>query len=240
MRTVFAAFALLLASSAAPALAQAAKAENSQNNVQNDARRQALDQIVDSFRQRQFGTMITQADALIAVYEKDYAGEKRRIYCARTQAEMILYMGTAANAKESAIALDDTWSTAWFLKGFALIDLNRADEAGPALEKAVALSPYNAQFLAELAEWHKSRRQWDKALDLFQRADGATAFSPENIKTFEQGRALRGIGFVQIELGRLDEAEAMFNKALALDPNDAKAKGELGYIRDQRAKLPKS
>ena len=236
MRTIFAAFALLLTSSAAPAWAQAEKAQT----AQNDARRQALNQIVDSFRQRQFGTMLTQAEALIAAYEKDYAGEKRQIFSARTQTESLMYMTQAAAARTSSIALDDGWSTAWFLKGFALIDLNRSDEAGPALERAVALAPLNAQFLAELAEWHKSRRQWDKALDLFNRADAAAAYSPDSVKAFEQGRALRGIGFVQIELGKLDEAEAMFNRALALDPNDAKAKGELDYIRDQRAKLPKS
>lgn len=43
-------------------------------------------------------------------------------------------------------------------------------------------------------------------------------------------------GYALVELRRWDEAEARYRQALALDPNDAKAKNELVYIAEQRAK----
>jgi len=202
--------------------------------------RQALNEIAVDLQQRKLAEAVAKADALIAEFDAAYAGDKRRIYCARDSAETLAYMLIAASDGQSAIALDATWSTALFLKGFALIDLHRSDEAGPLLERAVALSPSNAQFLAELGEWHKSRRRWDAAFAHFERAADASAFSPEAAKAFDKGRALRGMGFVLIELGKFDEAERRFHEALELNPNDAGAKGELDYIATQRGRLPRT
>jgi len=202
--------------------------------------RQAINEIAIDLQQRKLVEAVAKADALIAEFDAAYAGDKRRIYCARDPAETIAYMLIAASDWQSAIALDATWPTALFFKGFALIDLHRSDEAGPLLERAVALSPSNAQFLAELGEWHKSRRRWDAAYDHIERARDASALSPEAMKAFDEGRALRGMGFVLIELGKLDEGERRFHEALKLNPNDAGAKGELDYISRQRTRLPRT
>lgn len=236
-RIIFAAAAMLLPIATPPTAAQAQTAAAS---PETQADKAAIGAIVDSIRQRQPAEAIARADALIASFDKRFADDRRVIYCARTPTEAILYMGEAAAAKREAIALDDSWSTALFLKAFALIDIGRGEEAKPLLDRALVLSPRNAQFRAELGEWHKSRRQWDDALAAFERAVADATFSPEAAKSFEQGRALRGVGFVLIEKGKLDEAEAMFRQALTLNPNDATAKGELRYIEDQRAKLPRS
>lgn len=45
----------------------------------------------------------------------------------------------------------------------------------------------------------------------------------------------RGRGFALTELGRLDEAEAAYNEALKIDPNDDRAKHELEYIAHLKA-----
>ncbi len=47
--------------------------------------------------------------------------------------------------------------------------------------------------------------------------------------------ALRCQGYALVEEHRLDDAEARYRDALAVDPNDAKAKGERTYIAQQRA-----
>jgi tetratricopeptide (TPR) repeat protein len=47
--------------------------------------------------------------------------------------------------------------------------------------------------------------------------------------------ALRGKGFVLIELGQLDEAERHFHESLRLDPDSEVAKNELRYIAQLRA-----
>ena len=47
--------------------------------------------------------------------------------------------------------------------------------------------------------------------------------------------ALRGLGFTQIELGELDEAEKLFKESLELDPGNKVAENELLYIEQVRA-----
>ena len=173
-------------------------------------------------------------DALIARQEAERKGETRDVYCARTPAETMLYTGMAAQAKRRALVLAEAACYPLFLKGFALIDLNRPDEARPWLERALAMGPSNAQFLGELAEWYKSQRQWPKARELFQRAVDASALSPENRQVFDKTRGLRGLGFILVEEHRLDEAEKLYREALRLDPNDERSKRQLQYIAEQR------
>lgn len=47
--------------------------------------------------------------------------------------------------------------------------------------------------------------------------------------------ALRGMGFMLIELNRLDEAEQALRDSLKLDPGNDVALNELAYIRELRA-----
>ncbi len=68
------------------------------------------------------------------------------------------------------------------------------------------------------------------------RAPRSAEVSPPEVKTRELTRALRGTAYVDVELGRLDDAEALYVRCLALDPNDAKAAGELRYVRAQQSK----
>jgi tetratricopeptide (TPR) repeat protein len=176
-------------------------------------------------------------DRVIAAEEAAHKGETRLIYCAGSVAEGVMYAGLATQQKRSALVLNGDWSQAIFLKGFALIDLNRPDEAKPLFDRALALSPLNAQFLGETGEWHKIRHEWDKAYDYFRRGtDNAFLMPTEVEQKFFKRRGLRGMGFVLIEQGRLDEAEAKYREALAIDPDDAAAKQELQYIAEQRAK----
>jgi tetratricopeptide (TPR) repeat protein len=58
----------------------------------------------------------------------------------------------------------------------------------------------------------------------------------EQHQELDLGRAWRGMGYVLIEQGRLEEAEAIYKKCLTLDPNDEKAKGELRYIKERKSK----
>jgi tetratricopeptide (TPR) repeat protein len=176
-------------------------------------------------------------DKVIAANDARHRKSTELIYCARTQVETLLYMAEAATAKRSAIAVDPTWCDAIHLKGYALVELGRPAEAREFSQRAVAMAPHNAYYRAELAESYKSDRNWDKAFALFkQAADDARYFSPEGSKTAELARALRGMGFVLSEKGQFDEAKKLFEECLRLDPKDGKAKSELQYIADQRAR----
>jgi tetratricopeptide (TPR) repeat protein len=174
-------------------------------------------------------------DGVISRMTTHYAREKRQIYTPRTTTESLYYMGLAASQKKSAIAIDPAWSMALFLKGFALIDLNRPDEAKPLFDKAIAMAPMNSHYLGERGEWFKSRHDWPKAYADFSLAEEAAEFSPDDMKSFDKRRAWRGMAFVLVEQGKLDQAEALLRKALAMDPNDDHAKKELDYIQSARA-----
>jgi tetratricopeptide (TPR) repeat protein len=96
----------------------------------------------------------------------------------------------SATQKKSGIVVDGSWATAHFLKGFALVDLRRSDEALVQFDRAIALSPMNAHFLAERDEWYNSHKQWDKAFDDFQSASTYSEFADPADQTTFKGRGL--------------------------------------------------
>lgn len=220
---------------AAPPLADTTQSEG---DAKENAREALLEKGISLINAHQPSEAITESfDKLIADYEAQYAGSDKQVYSARTMTESLLYMGTAASAKRDAIALGPTWAYAYFLKAYALVELGRASEAKPLLEKAIELSPQNPQFLAELGHSYIADKNWPLMLETYERSEAATEIgSPEDGKTVELGRALRGQGYALVEMGRLKEAEAMYKRCLKLDRNDAMAANELEYVRRLQSK----
>jgi len=202
----------------------------------DDADSRLLDTAFGFIQRKQPDQSIPILDGIISRAEARYARETRVIYTSRSLAETVYYGGLAAAAKKSAVILDETWSMALFLKAFALIDLNRPDEAKPLLDRAIAMAPMNSHYLGERGEWFKTRRDWTRAYADFSAAANAADLSPDDMKSFDKRRAWRGMAYVRIEQGQLDDAERLLRQALQLDPNDAGAKQELDYIRSVRSK----
>lgn len=65
---------------------------------------------------------------------------------------------------------------------------------------------------------------------------GKPAFAAPGRANAELGVALRGIGYVDVEIGKLHDAAAAYRRCLQIDPNDQKARAELGYVASVRAK----
>lgn len=175
-------------------------------------------------------------DELITQREAEHPAKPDTVYfSAGSLVEALVYAAGPASMKNgtTVIVADGNWSKAYFLKGFALIDAQRSDEAIGWFDRAVVLSPMNAQFIAERAEWYKMRRDWVRAYDGFEEALGAAEFSADDMKVLHKGRALRGMAFARVEQGRLKEAEKLIRQALELNPDDGKARDELAFIRDQ-------
>jgi tetratricopeptide (TPR) repeat protein len=198
----------------------------------DDAR---LTQAADLIAKGQPAGTLALAEQVIAEHEQKFRSNDRTIhFSARSLGEGLIYATLAGAAKKNGVVLNGDWALAYFLKGFALIDLNRSDEAIKWLDKAVALAPMNTQVLAERAEWYKSRRDWKKAYREFESARSAAGFTDEDSKVFEEGRAIRGMAFVRIEQNKLDEAERLLGEALKLDPSDKRAREELDLIATMR------
>jgi tetratricopeptide (TPR) repeat protein len=184
---------------------------------------------------------LANCDKVIAAFKEHYANTKEKIYCARTSTESLSYLlQAAANSnklgKKDAIVLSSTWASAYFLKGYALQELDRIADAKSALMEALELSPWNSLYLSELGSIYKLEKNWKEAQKTFDAAEEHAALSPDDLKATELGLARRGQGYVLVELGHLAEAEKKYVQCLKDDPNDKKAAAELEYVRNLKAK----
>lgn len=182
-------------------------------------------------------------EPVIAAFETRYAKPDTVYFCTRTLTETLLYLGGLAAEHEKSglgkngVALGPLWAYAYFQKGYALVELNRFDEAAVALDKALLLSPKNPMFLIERGTVYRASGEWDKML-----ASNQTALSyidlvtPDDQKDWERAHALRGQGYALIELGKLDEAEKSFKKSMKIEPKSKVALNELEYIKQLRKK----
>jgi tetratricopeptide (TPR) repeat protein len=201
---------------------------------------QLLEQGVGLMRAKKPADAIPYFDQVAALYDARAKGKNAQYYSSRKPSETLFYAVQAAASeknKSSAVVLSGNWGYAYYLKGYCLLDLGRPGDAKAPLLRAVALAPQNAQFLGELGHVYQLEKNWPLALETFQRAEkAAKEFSPEQARNAELGRAWRGMGYVLVELGRLDEAEAMYRRCLQLNAQDAMAQRELAYVLSQKAK----
>lgn len=170
---------------------------------------------------------------VLAEFEKQYAGEKRDIFCAVNPLQSSRYLADAAKAKRDAVAIDAGWCRAQYVSAYALIDLERLADAQLAFERLVRFAPQNARYLNELAYVFMKQKKWKESLGVYRRAEAAADLSPDRV-TEERCLALKGIGYNQVELGDLTAAEAAYRNCLNIDPEDDDSVRELKYIEEQR------
>ena len=182
---------------------------------------------------------IKRCDQVLASFKAYYGGDKQKTYCARTSTESLKYLLVAAHDQVSAVVLSSVWADAYFVKGYALLELGRIPDAKASLQQAIALSPSNSHYLSELGTIYQMEKNWAKAKQQFEASEENAGLSPESVKADEIGRARRGLGYVFVELGELDKAEKKYQQCLADNPNDTRAKRELEYVRSLRAKKRK-
>jgi tetratricopeptide (TPR) repeat protein len=244
MRKLFAAFALtlLLAACATrnaptppPASTASAKPQTPDSDAGMDRRLEQAGQLVQA---RKSAEALPVLDEVIAHFEKKYRNGAERAYSARSPAEGLLYLLEAGKAQPpiGARVYAATWGQAYFLKGYALVELLRLDDAKAALTSAIDLAPHNSQYRSERGQVYAYQRDWRTSLQEFRAARDAAEFTPPELKNRELTRALRGMAFAEIELQNLDEAEAIHKRVLQIDPNDAISLRELRYIRTLRAR----
>lgn len=174
---------------------------------------------------------------IIHSYETAYAHSKKRIYCAESLPEALLYLAAAANNHQDAQVLNKpTWALAYYLRGYAYGALGDTANAEASLKQALALSPSNSQFLSELGNAYEHQKDWPGALKTFQDADDAAQLARPEAKIPLRCRALRGQGYVLVELHRLDEATQKYQACLGINPGDQSSTRELGYIKGLQSK----
>jgi Flp pilus assembly protein TadD len=183
---------------------------------------------------------IDLVDPVIARFVAENPPGKRLTFSPTSPAETRLYQGFLAEKNQDGVVLGPEPGLAVYLKGFALLELKDTAQARTYLELATRLAPANSQYLSELGHLEQVSKNWARSLELFTDAESYAKFGTPETQRTRRTRALRGQGFSLIELGRLDEAEDRFNKCLALDSGDERARRELRYIADLRAKRARS
>jgi tetratricopeptide (TPR) repeat protein len=174
-------------------------------------------------------------DPVIEHFERIYRDSGKRVYAARNQMQVFIYVALPNEEKKPVEVLDSTWSDAYLMKAYALVEMRKFGDAQVTLERAISLSPLTAQYISELAYTYQAQGQCERSIASYQQAQSAAEMgSDDTTKTADLTRAWRGQGYCLVEQGRLDEAEALYRKCLALDPTDTKAKDELEYIKEKR------
>lgn len=232
----FAVILLSLLLSACATKPEASSPPPSAAGQKTDAGAALVQQATESVAAKKPAQALLLADKAIAYYESTYRKSGATAYSARSAAESLLYAMEGVKANTSVQVYDIEWSLAYFLRGFSLVDLHRIPEARIAFDAAIKLSPRNSAYLSERAETDIAERNWQGALETFQKALDAAEISPPERKTAETTRALRGMAYAQIELGNLDAAKALHERALQLDPGNEKSLNELRYIQNQKAR----
>jgi tetratricopeptide (TPR) repeat protein len=227
------------APAAKAASAPAANAAAAPRPTENTAE---LDEVSRLMRAGKLQEALVLADAVVQSYEDRYRRGKIQVYGSRSPAEAQAYLNDVGRkptqGKEALEAgvYPSTWGDAYYLKSFILTEMKRGADAKKAIEAAVALSPHNAAYRAELGQLLLKEKNFDEAAKEFKRAEAdAREFSPTGVRNRELARALRGQAFVLVEKKDLDGAEKMYNECLKLDANDPVAKAELRYIAQKRA-----
>ncbi|WP_375396320.1 hypothetical protein [uncultured Sphingomonas sp.] len=185
--------------------------------------------------ERQPARAVELITSVIADFEKSYAGEKRQIFCAVSEAQSAAYLTAAKAANREAVAIEPGWCRAQYINAFALVDLGKLDEAGAAFERLLTFAPRNSRYLNELGYVYQAQKKWDLSLDAYRRSEIAADLAPDDVVK-ERCVALRGQGYDLVELGQLNYAEAAYRRCLAIAPDDKNSRNELLYIEQQRKK----
>ncbi len=122
--------------------------------------------------------------------------------------------------------LPNAYPRAYYYLGFICVKRKEYFRAVEFLDKGLELEPSNPNFKFEKAHALVNTGYHKEALALYEGVNGLGPY----VSARELGVARRGCGFVLIEMGRLDEAEAAFKSSLEIDPANKIALSELQYI----------
>lgn len=197
-------------------------------------------QVIDGVRMIQSGKIMAAIDGplndVVNKYEARYGTNHPNVYSARGMSDGLVYATLATKEKHNVQVLGPAWAMAYWARGFAYGEMARYDDEQAELEKALALAPMDGQYNNELAYVLIRKRDWTNAMEHYKTGEAYAQITAGDAAPHVQCVALRGQGYVLVELHRLDEAEAKYRECLKVIPNEPKSLGEIGFIKEQRAK----
>ena len=152
-------------------------------------------------------------------------------YCFQTKAE---YEEFIQDKQISFEWIDWTYCLTLKAQAFIAAERGQYGDALMQLRTLEVVAPLSAGTLTETAFALGRLQRKDEALALYRNA--LVLARKFKSQAAYQPIALRGIGFMLVEVGKLDEAEQAYKDSLQLDPGNKIAESELAYIRQVRAR----
>lgn len=131
------------------------------------------------------------------------------------------------NGQSTVVQVPNVYPNIALILTSEAVERQAYQEAIAYADRGLALQPQHWSLLFEKAGALQGLGRWQDALAL---ADQAIA-SSDILLAGHEAAFHRRRGFSLIELGRLDEARAAYEKSLELEPGNATAQQELEYIR---------
>jgi tetratricopeptide (TPR) repeat protein len=170
-------------------------------------------------------------DKVIRYFEQAYKDSERAVYSSQNLKMSLLYSAIPRPDKKGSEVLDSTWGDAYLLKAYALLQLGERQQARDALCAALVVSPMSARYMSELANTYAAEKDYDKSIELYRRsADFANRSSSDVMRNEDLARAWRGEAYALTEQGKTQEARALYENCLKLNPDDRNALNELKYL----------
>lgn len=169
------------------------------------------------------------------------AGANDEIYSSHGATETTAYTSKIAKQNETAktptqlVTVDGAWTDALVLKARAQAALNHTDQAISTLDQATIISPAYPSPWLELGSVYQVKKDWEKSQSAYHNAERfAGAVEDKAMQLQMLTAALRGQAVAVTEIGRLDEAEALYKRSLKYDPNDSAATAGIAHIVELR------
>lgn len=176
---------------------------------------------------------IELVDPIIAKAESDEAKNPTAACPSAATALLAAMMGQ--KGLNVTVSVENDWCDAMLVRGFALVEQKRFDEAVAMLGKLVKHDPRNANYLCEYAFALRSSGKVDEAFDAYQRAKNAAgSYADKRAKAHWRAVALRGIGYIEFDRENWDKAEKAYRDSLKAEPGHAGALSELELIKQKR------
>lgn len=190
-----------------------------------------LQEGIDLIQSKDLASAIEKFDRIINDYDETYGHRADKLFLSFLSLEEFLaFVKGQPPPEREVVWLHPYYSQAHYYKGYALVQLDRTHEAVAEIQRAIDLNPMHGPFYLELAYIHARQRDFDQALKLYNNALERDFF-PQKSAT---AAAYRGIGYIYIESGMLQEAVRMYERSLELEPESSIARQELDYINTLR------
>lgn len=133
------------------------------------------------------------------------------------------------------ISAGDDWCEAMFLKGYALAELKRSEQAAAVLGKLVKHDPDNPNYQSEYAYVLQSSGKMDDSMAAYKKVVRISEkLSDKPNRQHWRAVGLRGIGYIYSDRQQWNEAVKAYQESLKAEPDNKVALGELDYIARNR------